>query len=135
MRRREFIALFGGTVVTWPLCAHGQAKSRSVLVSCPSGLPKISMTNHSLRRLDKAYIRRVWSRIGISCSMLFGPEAIPTRAVDRGAEARSPNADPLWLTSASVSCKTPDLNYSNYVSQCWRPHRDGIGRKSFASGP
>ena len=40
MKRREFIALIGGAVVTWPLCAHGQAKSPVRLGFVPLGSPE-----------------------------------------------------------------------------------------------
>jgi putative ABC transport system substrate-binding protein len=40
MRRRDFITLFCGTAVTWPLRAHGQAKSPVRLGFVPLGSPE-----------------------------------------------------------------------------------------------
>ena len=40
MRRREFITLLGGAAVTWPLLAHGQAKTPVRLGFVPLGSPE-----------------------------------------------------------------------------------------------
>jgi putative ABC transport system substrate-binding protein len=59
MRRREFIALFGGTIVTWPLVGHAQQSERvrrigvlnSLREDDPEGQQRVALLRQGLKEL------------------------------------------------------------------------------------
>ena len=104
MKRREFITLFGGAAVTWPLRAHGQAKSPVRLGFVPLGSPEnkydqslVEAFRQGLRQAGLVEDRDivldiVWAK--------GDPNQAVSEALKRGAEMLIPCG-----SSASVAAK------------------------------
>src|SRR5213592_1011344 len=97
MQRREFITLFGGTAMTWPLAARAQQPAKMKRLAFVHAATKVSEIGLSGRPYYRAFFEEL-SRLGHLEGQNLG--------VERYSGEGEPNAMPNWPAMSSTRIPT-----------------------------
>ena len=149
MRRREFITLFGGTAVTWPLVAGAQQRERirrigfltSLGADDPVSLAYMSGLLHGLQELGWVLGRNVrldprWAATNVELKRRYAAELVGLAPDVIGATGDS-NTGPLQEATRTVPivfALVPDPVGVGFVANLARPGGNTTGFTNFEYG-